>query len=77
MRRMSVGEDYTERVSQIEVSPGGVGFIRTPAVSVPGVPETAKRQTWVVDGTAAAKSGARGDATVTRGIRGVRFRKTR
>lgn len=36
-------------MSQIEVSPGGVGFIRTPLIAVPGVPASAKRQQWVTD----------------------------
>lgn len=56
---MSTGGDYTEGMSQIEVSPGGVGYIRTPVVSVPGVPETARRQTWLVDGSVDAKSETR------------------
>lgn len=53
-------------MSQIEVSPGGVGFIRTPAISVPGVPSTAKRQKWV-SGSAVAQSANSGD--VKRGRR--------
>lgn len=72
---MSVGEVYNGRMSQIEVSPGGVGFIRTPSVNVPGVPETAKRQTWLVSGTSAAKTTASGEVKVGRRRRGVRFSK--
>ena len=63
---MSVGEVYTHGMSQIEVSPGGVGFIRTPSIKVPGVPETAKRQTWVVSGIASAESTVKGDVTISR-----------
>ena len=40
-------------MSQIEVSPGGVGFIRTPVQrDVPGVPAGAKRKSWVTGLTA-------------------------
>ena len=56
-------------MSQIEVSPGGVGFIRTPAVSVPGVPSTAKRQKWV-NGSTPAQIAPNDDAPATHSLRG-------
>lgn len=56
-------------MSQIEVSPGGIGFIRTPPMAVPGVPSSAKRQYWVTGG-APVESARRNDAAAKRPFRG-------
>jgi hypothetical protein len=56
---MSVVRAYTDSMSQIEVSPGGIGFVRAPAIRVPGVPESAKRQPWAVSGTPESKPSKR------------------
>ena len=53
-------------MSQIEVSPGGVGFIRTPTIAVPGVPSSAKRRQWVTDRTRATSTGSDSVATARR-----------
>ncbi|MFW8745341.1 hypothetical protein [Mesorhizobium japonicum] len=38
---------YHDVMSQIEVSPGGIGFIRTPVQKSVPVPDGARRKSWV------------------------------
>lgn len=38
---------YDVGMSQIEVSPGGIGFIRTPVQKSVPVPDGARRKSWV------------------------------
>lgn len=45
---MSEPDDADDRpVALVEVSPGGIGFIRTLTINVPDMPANARRQKWV------------------------------